>query len=461
MPEEYVKRKMSDKEQDFWARYAEKVSNHGLVGYSGEWTMRRARQFVYGLQGRKLRDVDVTYLDRYLDVLGRNASLQDWQVAQAITALRILLVEMVSPEWAVAYDWEGRLAACGDLEPGHPTLAREAPLTSDVKKQEACTLTLEAEAQLERIKEVIRTRAMSIRTEQTYVEWARRFAAYCGGSFPEGPTKVRDFLEYLALVRRVAPSTQSQALNALVFLYGQVLQVELGDLGDYRRPARRRRLPVVLSPGEVQSLLASMSGRNQLMASLLYGAGMRLMECVRLRIQNIDFDNGYILVVDGKGGKDRRVPLPTKLIPDLKEHLAKVKAQHDADLEAGFGAVFLPGGLARKYPSAPKEWIWQYVFPAARLSTDPRSGQRRRHHISEKNLQRVVKSSAIKAGISKRVTCHTLRHSFATHLLAGGADIRTVQELLGHADVSTTMIYTHVLNRPGLAGRSPLDMLAG
>jgi integrase len=367
MSEKLTKRKMSDKEQAFWARYAGKVSNHGLVGHSGEWTVRRAQQFVYGLQGRRLRDVDAIYLDRYLDALGRNESLQDWQVAQAITALRILLVEEVGLEWAVAYDWEGRLTACGDLEPEHPTLAREAPLNPDVKEKKACALTSEAEAQLERIKEVVRTRAMSIRTEQTYVEWARRFAAYCGGSFPESPMKVRDFLEYLALVRKVAPSTQSQALNALVFLYGQVLKVELGDLGDYRRPVRKRRLPVVLSPGEVQSLLASMNGRNQLMASLLYGAGMRLMECVRLRIQNIDFDNGYILVVDGKGGKDRRVPLPAKLIPDLKAHLAEVKAQHDADLEAGFGEVFLPGGLARKYPNAPKEWKWQYVFPAASL----------------------------------------------------------------------------------------------
>ncbi|MBI9020313.1 MAG: hypothetical protein JEZ10_03545, partial [Verrucomicrobia bacterium] len=190
---------MSDKEQAFWTRYAEKVSRHGLVGHSGEWTVRRAQQFVYGLQGRKLRDVDATYLDRYLDVLGRNESVEDWQVAQTITALRILLVEIVSLEWAATYDWEGRLSACGDLGPEHPTLAREEPLNSDVKDYEACPLTPEAEAQLERIKEVTRVRAMSIRTEQTYVEWARRFASCCGGSFPEGPAKARDFLEYLAL----------------------------------------------------------------------------------------------------------------------------------------------------------------------------------------------------------------------------------------------------------------------
>ncbi|QHI69916.1 integron integrase [Tichowtungia aerotolerans] len=450
---------MTRKESVFWGRYADLVNKHGLSGYAAEWTVHRAQQFVYGLEGRKLRNVDATYLDQYLNVLGRNDSLQDWQMIQAINALKILLVDVVSLDWAVTYDWDARLSACRDLEPTHPTLAREAPLMRDVHRQEACALTPAAEAQLERIKEVVRTRAMSIRTEQTYVEWARRFVDYCGGTFPEGPAKVRDFLEYLALVRKVAPSTQSQALNALVFLYGQVLKVELGDLGEYRRPARKRRLPVVLSPGEVQLLLAAMSGRNKLMASLLYGAGMRLMECIRLRVQNIDFDNGYILVVDGKGGKDRRVPLPVKLVPELKAHLTAMKAQHDADLTAGFGEVFLPESLARKYPNASKEWIWQYVFPAARLSTDPRSGRRRRHHVSEKNLQKVVKSSAVKAGIPKRVTCHTLRHSFATHLLARGSDIRTVQELLGHADVSTTMIYTHVLNRSGVSGQSPLDTL--
>ena len=186
---------------------------------------------------------------------------------------------------------------------------------------------------------------------------------------------------------------------------------------------------------------------------------MRLMECVRLRVKDIDFGNGYILVVDGKGGKDRRVPLPERLIADLREHLAKIKKQHDEDLKAGVGEVFLPDGVVRKYPSAGKEWIWQYVFPAARISTDPRSGKRRRHHINENGLQKAIKAASVDAGVTKRVTCHTLRHSFATHMLARGADIRTVQELLGHADVSTTMIYTHVLNRPGLAGQSPLDTL--
>ena len=206
-------------------------------------------------------------------------------------------------------------------------------------------------------------------------------------------------------------------------------------------------------------MLAQMSGRNRLMASLLYGTGMRLMDCIRLRVQDIDFDYRQILIRDGKGAKDRRVVLPEKLIPDLQAHLEEVRRLHEEDLEQGFGAVFLPGALAEKYPNAAREWRWQFVFPSARLSVDPRSGELRRHHFHENSLQKAVKKASEQAGISKRVNCHALRHSFATHLLENGYDIRTVQELLGHANVSTTMIYTHVLNRGGMGVRSPLDSI--
>jgi len=310
MSEEYVKRKMTDKESAFWSRYAAILCDKGISGYNGEWHVRRAQQFAYGLNGRKLRDVDSAYLDDWLDELGRDTSLKDWQVAQAISALRILLIELVDLEWARTYDWEGRLSACEDLDETHPTLAREFGLRPFPEPEERVALSAEATKGLQRIREVTRVRAMSIRTEQSYVEWAKRFALYCGGSFPPESGKVRDFLEHLALVRQVAPATQAQALNALVFLYGQVLEMELGDLGSYRRPVQKRRLPVVLSRPETESLLKELTGRNALMASLLYGAGMRLMECVRLRVKDIDFGNGYITVIEGKGGKDRRVPCP-------------------------------------------------------------------------------------------------------------------------------------------------------
>jgi integron integrase len=300
---------------------------------------------------------------------------------------------------------------------------------------------------------------MSIRTEQTYLEWSRRFAAFCGGVLSGDGGRIRDFLEHLALERHVAPATQAQALNALVFLYGQVLGIELGDLGGYKRPERKQRLPVVLARAETALLLQQLQGASRIMAVLLYGAGLRLMECVRLRVKDIDFGMGYMTVVDGKGGKDRRVALPEKIVPALKEHLEKVHELHLADLAAGCGEVYLPQPVANKSPKAALEWKWKYVFPSSRISVDPRSGARRRHHIHENNLQKAIQTATERAGIDKRVTCHTLRHSFATHMLADGADIRTVQELLGHADVSTTMIYTHVLNRSGVKARSPFDTL--
>jgi len=460
MYKEHVKSKMSDKEQAFWGKYADKLAKYGVCGRNAEWHVLRAQEFVYGLDGLKLNAVTSVYLDSYLDVLGRTPGFKVWQLRQVIYALRILFLEMTKLDWPAAYDWEGRLSACEDLEPTHPTLAREAPPAKPAPEPQPDNgLDSKTLEQVERIKEVVRVRGMSIRTEQTYVEWAKRFARFCGGAYPADGAKIPEYLEYLALVRKVAPSTQSQALNALVFLYSQVLEIELGDFGSYRRPVRKRRLPVVLSRDETGAVLAALQGRHALMASLLYGAGMRLMECVRLRVKDIDFENGYIMVVDGKGGKDRRVPLPARLVADLKEHLALMKRQHEADLKAGFGAVYLPESVAHKYPNADREWMWQYVFPATRISEDPRTKVKRRHHINENGLQKAIKTATVKAGIAKRVTCHTLRHSFATHLLQSGSDIRTVQELLGHADVSTTMIYTHVLNRPGLASGSPLDLL--
>lgn len=460
MSKSYIERKMSDREMAFWAKYAEKLVDTGVKGSIGEWYVRRAQEFVYQLNERKLRGLDSAYLDAYFQELGRKAELQDWQLLQSVCAVEILMCEMTGLSWCRAYDWDGQKAACREIGEYHPTRAREKMPEIDFSgRDEHTPLGEEALKSIERLKALVRTRGMAIRTEGTYEKWACRFAAFCHGRFPEDGRDIPVYMEYLAVVRQVAPATQAQALNALVFLYGQVLEIELGELGNYRRPKRKHRLPVVLSRSEVATLLRAMKGRQALMASLLYGAGLRLMECIRLRVKDIDFDNHYITVVDGKGGKDRHVPLPDQLVPQFRTHLEEIRRIFEADLKAGLEGVYLPEGLRRKFPNACREWGWQYVFPSTRLSEDPRTGIRRRHHIHENNLQKAVKAAAGNAQISKRVTCHALRHSFATHLLEGGADIRTVQELLGHSDVSTTMIYTHVMNRPGMSTRSPLDLL--
>jgi integron integrase len=273
-----------------------------------------------------------------------------------------------------------------------------------------------------------------------------------------GPDEIRQYLSYLASERNVAASTQNVALAALLFLYREVLQINLPLIEGVERAKRPQRLPVVLTVAEVKRVLAVMyGGTHHLMASLLYGAGLRLMECMRLRVQDVDFAYRQITVRDGKGQKDRRTILPAPLIEPLKHHLARVRLQHEEDVRLGYGSVHLPHALAHKYPKAATEWVWQYVFPSARLSVDPGTGERRRHHASEDRLQKAVKQAMRCAGVEKRASCHTLRHSFATHLLEDGYDIRTIQELLGHADISTTMIYTHVLNRGGRGVRSPLE----
>ena len=272
-----------------------------------------------------------------------------------------------------------------------------------------------------------------------------------------GETEITEFLTHLARDGLVAASTQNQALSALLFLYREVLQRDIGWLDKVQRAKRPARLPVVLTHDEARGVFLNLHGRHRLMAGLLYGSGLRLMECVRLRVKDVDFGYLRITVREGKGGKDRVTMLPVKLAKALERELGKVRAQHQEDIERGLGQVYLPNAVARKYPQAVREWGWQYVFPSSRLSIDPRTGQRRRHHTDESVLQTAVKRAVRAAGITKAATCHTLRHSFATHLLENGYDIRTVQELLGHKDVSTTMIYTHVLNKPGLGVKSPLD----
>jgi integron integrase len=312
---------------------------------------------------------------------------------------------------------------------------------------------------LDQVRDVIRRKHFSIRTEQTYVDWIKRYIFFHGKRHPNemAEPEITAFLTHLARAGKVAASTQNQALSALLFLYREVLQQNIGWLDQVERAKRPERLPVVLTKDEVRRLFAHLHGTNRLMAGLLYGSGLRLMECMRLRVKDVDLGYLRVTVRDGKGGKDRITMLPVNAAKPLERHLQKVKAQHEQDLEDGFGSVYLPDALERKYPNAAREWMWQYVFPSSRLSIDARSGVRRRHHVEESSLQLGIKRAVRASGIQKPATCHTLRHSFATHLLENGYDIRTVQELLGHKDVSTTMIYTHVLNRPGIGVKSPLD----
>lgn len=312
---------------------------------------------------------------------------------------------------------------------------------------------------LDQVREAVRTRHYSIRTEEAYIRWARQYILFCGKRHPAalGAREVSAFISHLAVERRVSASTQTQALSALLFLYREVLALPVGWVDDVERAKKPKRLPVVFTRQEARAVLGHLRGEAWLMASLLYGSGLRLMECVRLRVKDLDLARREITVRDGKGGKDRVTVLPASLVEPLRRQLETTRALHEMDLREGFGHVHLPYALARKYPSADREWCWQYVFPARHRSVDPRTGREQRHHVAETALQKAVKRGIRAAGVAKPGSCHTFRHSFATHMIERGSDIRTVQELLGHASVETTQIYTHVLNRGGRGVKSPLD----
>ena len=314
---------------------------------------------------------------------------------------------------------------------------------------------------MDRMREQLRSRHYSRRTEQAYCLWVRRFIVFHGGRHPADMDEVQinEFLTHLAVDERVSASTQNQALSGILFLYRHVLGIEVGQLREVVRARKPKRLPVVMTRQEVRAVLGALDEESWLMASLLYGAGLRLMECLRLRVLDIDFDRNEITVRDGKGGKDRVTMLPQSLKTPLRRHLKRVHEIHERDLADGWGRVVLPEALARKYPNAPAEWRWQWVFPQRGRWRDPRTGKQGRHHVHPTVLQRAVKDAVRHSGVVKNVGCHTFRHSFATHLLDSGYDIRTIQELLGHKNVSTTMVYTHVLNRGGNGVRSPVDGL--
>jgi integron integrase len=312
---------------------------------------------------------------------------------------------------------------------------------------------------LDQVRGKIRLKHYSIRTEQAYVDWIKRFVLHFDKRHPDemGAREVEVFLTHLAVQGRVAAATQNQAKAALLFLYREVLDQDLPWLQNVEQAKAPKRLPVVLTQDEVQAVLSRLSGMHWLVAGLLYGSGLRIMEALRLRIKDVEFARGEILVREGKGFKDRVTMLPAVLANPLKAHLEQVRALHEQDVVEGYGEVYLPYALDRKYPNAGREWGWQYVFPSKNRSVDPRSGAVRRHHVQDQAIQRAIRQAVRDAGVIKPATPHTLRHSFATHLLTSGYDIRTVQELLGHKDVATTMIYTHVLNKGGRGVTSPLD----
>jgi integron integrase len=374
----------------------------------------------------------------FLNHLKQQKNITDWQLKQADDALRLYINHFLN----------------GNTSAISPNLPQTDKKFTDASKI------------LGEMQEAIRIKHYSYSTEQTYLDWAKRFFYYIANEKKKDihsagfdPSDVGDYLSYLALKKNVSASTQNQAFNALLFLFRDVLKKELGDLSKTVRAKRGQKLPVVLSPEEVQELFKHVKDVNLLILQLFYGSGLRLMELACLRVKDIDFHSGLIFVRAGKCDKDRSTILPELVKQQLRKHLEEVKAIHENDLKKGYGTVYLPEGLERKYPNASKEWGWQYVFPSSKLSVDPRGGKIRRHHISEKSVQNAVKEAIRKAGIVKHASVHTLRHSFATHLLMKGVNIREIQELLGHKNVETTMIYTHVLRDMSNAPKSPLDSL--
>lgn len=448
----------------FWRNYLIILDNHGVKKTAQRWFRIYVEYYINSYPNDRLMTHQAIHVERYLEKLGRNPKFEDWQFARVVRSLQYLFRDMLSLPWAQGFDWQKWDLFSTTLNNEHATLFREDVYDADNTYQarpKSVTSRFRAElpgAHKDFVK-LLRLRGMATRTELTYELWLASFFAFHAWKVPNllGSKDVLAFLEYLALKRKVSASTQKLAFNALIFFFREVSARDTSDWSQYTRARPKRRLPTVLSRNEAHLLLEKMSGQAGLMASLMYGGGLRLMECVRLRVQDIDFAYQQILVRNGKGNKDRVVPLAKKLYAPLKEQLKNTKVQFEHDLKAGSHGVYIPVALARKLKGAEKQWQWQYVFPATRMAKDPRSGLLRRHHIHETSLNKAIKKAATEARLNKRVSSHTFRHSFATHMLESGYDIRTVQELLGHSDVATTMIYTHVLNRGGMGVLSPLD----
>ncbi|MCP4235942.1 MAG: integron integrase [Aestuariibacter sp.] len=447
--------------KQFWHAYLETIQLFRIPEKAHPWYQKHVESFVQHLPGIRLLDRKPEHIEQWLNQVGRSKELDDWQFRQCVDALRLLYCHRLKVPWATGFDWAYWSSGAMRLEADHATTARTYVMIDEAVSSPENYLGKTYADIYRRFLVAIRIPDYAINTEKSYLGWINRFLYFHQNLHPDqlSEPEVASFLEHLVIKRKVASATQAQALNALVFFFGQVLEKPLGVIGSFKRSTRPQRIPTVLSQSEISSLFINMTGLQGFMARLMYGTGMRVTECVRLRILDLDFAYKQVIVRDAKGKKDRGVPIPDKLACNLQEQILNVKSKHEADLKAGFGSVFMPNALARKYPNAACELRWQYLFPASRVAQDPRSGILRRHHIHQSALQRAIKRASTKAGIMKRVTSHTLRHSFATHLLESGVDIRTVQALLGHADVATTMIYTHVVGRGGQGVKSPLDVL--
>jgi integron integrase len=429
----------TDKINAFWTLYNDTIKKLGIPEENCKFYCVWVKRFERFLNGILLEQASSQMVNAYLSELEKNQEIKNWQVDQARHSLiilykHVLKINLYQSGFRQNARFKDSVAKPDELQRLHGEL-------------------------IDLVISEIRLRHYSPRTEQAYTGWIGRFLSFNGFKDPLSldSTHITKYLDFLVTNRNVSSSTQNQALNAIVFLYSEVLKKDPGDFADFARAKKPAIVPTVLTKTEVNKLINNLDDVYKLMACIMWGSGLRVMECVRLRVKDIDFEAGQIIVRDGKGAKDRVTMLAQRYVEPIKEQLKAARYVYDDDMRHKTAGVSLWPSFEAKYPTAGREWIWQYVFPSMRLSVDPRSRLVRRHHIDPNALQRRIKDAAFAAGIAKRVSCHTLRHSFATELLLSGADIRTVQELLGHSDVATTMIYTHVLNRPGVVAKSPAD----
>lgn len=446
-----MKKNQSDVNR-FWARFRDIVIKFNIPDSQADLYVKWATNFALSIKGKPLKERKLEDVKAYLANLKEQKDINEIQIEQARKALYLLYYKFLkvpldfSENESTGQEFKIQKDRCNEKPERNDFMLKKY-----IKKSQ--------EKLIEKIQQELRYKHYSLKTEYTYIDWVLRYLSFFKGVSPEslGSKDIKQYLDYLAVDRKVSSSTQNQALNAIVFMYTQVLQDDPGDFSDFTRAKNKRNIPVVLTVDEVNAVLVNLEGDMLLMAELLYGAGLRIMECVRLRIKDVDFGRNQIVVRNGKGNKDRLTMLPSKYKDKLKEKVDSSRQIFMEDIRNGSDGVYIWPAYDRKDAAAKKDWIWQYVFPSYNLSIDPRSNRIRRHHIDQSTLRKAVKDAARLSGLSKKVTPHTLRHSFATHLLEKGYDIRTVQELLGHADVSTTMIYTHVLNKPGLPALSPAD----